>query len=168
VLDVGLSRPQWAAGGHLTRAGLAVGTPDYMAPEQAEDSRRVGPAADQYGLGCTLYHLLTGRVPFPDGPPVAKAVARLTADPPPADATRPNLPAGLAGVVGRLLARRPADRYPGMKAVADALAPFAGPAPPPTEAGETAAEMPAVYDSPTLEFPVRPVDNFPRRGPGGV
>jgi serine/threonine protein kinase len=149
VLDVGLARPRWAGGGGLTKAGVVVGTPDYVAPEQVADARGAGPAADQYALGGTLYHLLTGRVPFPDGPPLAKVLARLTADPPPVDAVRAGLPAGLGGVVGRLLARRPEDRYPCMAAAAAALAAFATPAPTPSAAWDTAAELPAVFDSPT-------------------
>ena len=78
VLDLGLARIVDAAnpfgktaGGRLTESGMYMGTVDFMAPEQAEDSRRVDHRADIYGLGCTLYYLLTGRTPF-DGATVLK------------------------------------------------------------------------------------------------
>ena len=72
VLDLGLARIVEAsnpfnktAAGRLTESGMYMGTIDFMAPEQAEDSHRVDHRADIYSLGCTLFYLLTGREPFP-------------------------------------------------------------------------------------------------------
>jgi serine/threonine-protein kinase len=144
VLDAGLVREREGQDDGLTRAGVLVGTPDYAAPEQVADSRRAGRRADQYALGCTLYHLLTGRVPFPDGNPVARAVARLRGTPRPAGDLRPGLPAGLVAAVGRLLARRPQDRFPDMGAAAEALAPFA--VPESAGPGDTALTLPTLRE----------------------
>ncbi len=128
VLDVGLVKdPVEDAESALTQTGFLVGTADYAAPEQVLDARAAAHPADQYALGCTLYHLLAGQLPFPGGSPVARAIRRLTEDPPPVQTLCANLPFGLAAVVARLLARRPEDRYPSAWAVADALARFAAP-----------------------------------------
>lgn len=132
VLDVGLAGGGAArADGEadLTVAGRLLGSADYAAPEQVEDARRAGPAADQYALGATLYFLLTGVPPFPDGTPVRRALARLTADPAPVEAVRPGVPGPVAAVVRRLLARRPADRYGSAAEAAAALEAAAGVAP---------------------------------------
>jgi serine/threonine-protein kinase len=126
VLDVGLVKDRVAGGDEgLTRAGFLVGTADYVAPEQVADSAAAGPRADQYALGATLFHLLTGELPFPGGTPVARALRRVTADAPPVRTRRPDLSPDLAGVVDRLLARHPEDRFPSAGAAAVALAPFA-------------------------------------------
>jgi serine/threonine protein kinase len=130
VLDVGLAKDRSSAAEQgLTRVGTVVGTADYAAPEQMLDSRTAGRRADQYALGCTLYELLTGAVPFPGGTPTSKALRRMREDPRPVSELRPDLPAGLAEVVGRLLAREPAGRFPTARAAAEALAPYGTPLP---------------------------------------
>ena len=104
-----------------------MGTADYMAPEQAGDARTADIRADIYSLGCTLYHLLAGRVPFPDGSTLDKML-RHSADPPTDLAQlRPGLPAGLAVVVRKMMAKAPAARFQTPAEVAAALAPFAAP-----------------------------------------
>src|SRR5262249_47928953 len=67
ILDLGLARfvQDQLGDPQVTREGTGLGTPDYMAPEQFHDARHVDPRGDIYSLGCTLYHLTTGRVPFP-------------------------------------------------------------------------------------------------------
>jgi serine/threonine protein kinase len=114
----------------LTRASTVLGTPDYMAPEQVADPRRVDIRTDVYALGCTLYYLLAGRPPFPWGTPADKLAAHRGQEPPSLTAVRPDVPPGLAIVVGRMLAKDPADRFQTPAEVADALQPFAEPAPP--------------------------------------
>jgi serine/threonine protein kinase len=92
--------------------GYVVGTMDYIAPEQARNATGVGPAADLYGLGCTLFYALTGAPPFPaDG--VKQKLRRHLHDPPPAVA---GVPPDFARLVHRLMAKRPEAR-PGSAAV---------------------------------------------------
>jgi putative intracellular protease/amidase/anti-sigma factor RsiW len=132
VLDFGLARlaeeagrAQAPPGRLLTTIGTVLGTPDYMAPEQVGDSHSVDIRADIYSLGCTLYFLLAGRPPFPDGSPIDKANSHLQTPPEPLESLRPDLPAGLARVVERMMAKRPAERYAAPGEAASALAPFA-------------------------------------------
>ena len=104
ILDFGLARlaqsedvrPDSAgpsASSQLTAVGAVMGTADYMAPEQAGDARSADGRADVYSLGCTLYHLLAGRVPFPDGSALDKVV-RHTADAAPRPDPTASRPAG--------------------------------------------------------------------------
>lgn len=105
--DFGLSRE--ASSTRLTRTGLFVGSTDYAAPEQvrgeATDAR-----TDVYALGCVLYQLVTGSVPFARSGDMAKMYAHITEPPPLVSDTRPDLPE-LDGVVERAMAKDPADRF---------------------------------------------------------
>ncbi|MGE3809139.1 MAG: LamG-like jellyroll fold domain-containing protein, partial [Gemmataceae bacterium] len=109
----------------LTQANAVVGTPDFMAPEQATDPRRADIRADIYSLGCTLYYLLTARLPFPDGTPLEKLIARQVQPPPSMSSIRADVPAHFLPVLDKLLATDPARRYQAPREVVDALAPFA-------------------------------------------
>jgi serine/threonine-protein kinase len=129
ILDMGLVRAvgfqeDGPGGMDLTRAGTVVGTPDYMAPEQARNSSTVDHRADLYSLGCTLYFLLVGHPPFPDGSPIEKIIKHQIEVPTPVQALRRDVPDAVATVVARLLAKRPEDRYATAADVADALAPL--------------------------------------------
>jgi hypothetical protein len=129
--DFGLARLTEAAEtGSLTATGDLVGTPDYLAPEQASDPRRVDIRSDIYGLGCTLYHLLTGRPPFPAKGHAAKLAGHLFGKPEPLTALAPAVPPGLASVVARMMAKDPQARYQTPAEAAAALAPFAAADPP--------------------------------------
>jgi serine/threonine-protein kinase len=102
----------------LTASGGGLGTPGYMPPEQI--SKRfgaVGPCSDVYGLGATLYHLLTGRPPFVGDAPQEVVQTVLTDDPPRPRALRPEVPPGLEAVVVKCLEKRPQDRYQSMAEV---------------------------------------------------
>lgn len=126
LTDFGLARPLVGAEA-LTSAGAVLGTPAYMAPEQAaSDLDAVGPRADLYGASAVLFHLLTGRPPF-QGSALEVVVQLGRDDPPPPDALRPGLPAGLSDIVLRALHKDPVKRYPDAHAFAVALAPFAPP-----------------------------------------
>jgi WD40 repeat protein len=133
VLDFGLAG--WAANtsSTLTGANVVVGTPDYIAPEQALDAHTADARADLYSLGCTLFHLLTGKPPFAGPSVLAVLLAQRSAVPP----VVPNVPTELAGLVQRLLAKRPEERYQTAAEVAAALEPFcaptAAPKPPPRQ-----------------------------------
>jgi Flp pilus assembly protein TadD/tRNA A-37 threonylcarbamoyl transferase component Bud32 len=105
----------------LTRHGIAVGTPAYMAPEQARaDPTAVGPASDQYALGCTLYELLTGRTPF-SGPPEVQYLLHQTETPPPPRKLRRGVPRDLETICLKCLEKEPGKRYADCHAVADDL-----------------------------------------------
>jgi serine/threonine-protein kinase len=95
----------------LTREGWSLGTVDYMAPEQVVDPHGVDIRADLYSLGCILHELLTGRLPFPDGALIEKLAAHRGRVPPPVTQLRPEVPAPVADIVAKLLAKKPADRY---------------------------------------------------------
>ncbi|MDB5313360.1 MAG: serine/threonine protein kinase [Gemmataceae bacterium] len=114
VLDFGLVGLR-ETGDALTETGTALGTPDYMAPEQFSAGRLTDARADVYSLGCTLYYLLAGRPPFPGGTLWDKRDAHQKQSPGGID----GLPAGVAGLLGRMLAKRPADRPAGAGAVAE-------------------------------------------------
>jgi serine/threonine-protein kinase len=115
LLDLGLCRLREnsgvGGGVELTRQGAALGTPEYMAPEQARDSTKVDIRADLYSLGCTLYYLLAGRPPFLAPAPLAVVRCQLLDEPPPIDRFRPDVPAAVRAVVHRLLSKAPAERY---------------------------------------------------------
>jgi hypothetical protein len=95
----------------LTRDGAVIGTPDYIAPEQLEDPHRADIRADLYSLGCTFYFLLSGQVPFPGGTLIQKLDRQRWQTAPSVDQLRPEVPAAVASVVRRLMAKHPDDRY---------------------------------------------------------
>jgi serine/threonine-protein kinase len=101
-----ISNPQ--AG--ITTAGVALGTPAYMAPEQAAADPHVDARADLYALGCVAYELLTGQPPFAGRGPRQTLAAQVAEAPEPIERRRPNLPPPLSALVMRLLEKRPADR----------------------------------------------------------
>jgi hypothetical protein len=126
VLDFGLAALTAERGPDgLTSANVVMGTPDYMAPEQAEDARAADIRADVYSLGCTLYELLTGQVPYPAPTGLRKVLAHRDKPLPSVRDLRPEVPPELAEVLARMLFKRPADRYQTPGEVAEALAPFA-------------------------------------------
>ena len=115
VADFGLARVGYdadASRANLTQAGLTLGTPRYMSPEQVQ-GKPVDVRSDLYSLGVTMYHLLTGRPPFEADDPIALAVMHLHETPTPLDRARgrDDLPEWLIAVVGRLMSKLPADRY---------------------------------------------------------
>ena len=114
VLDMGLARDDAAGGEQLTQPGQAMGTVDYMAPEQAADARQADQRSDLYSLGYTMYRLLTGQVPYSAKNVVMKAMAHAQSPIPPLRATRADLPDWLEVVYQRMVAKKPADRYANM------------------------------------------------------
>jgi hypothetical protein len=117
ILDMGVARLYEMRGLHedsittLTRDGAVIGTPDYVAPEQLENPHGADIRADLYSLGCTFYFLLSGRVPFPGGTLIQKLDRQRWETPPSVDQLRPEVPAPVAAVVRRLMAKHPDDRY---------------------------------------------------------
>ncbi len=100
-----------AVSADVTSAGTAMGTPSFMAPEQCRDASAVDLRADIYSLGCTLYALLAGRTPFQGKTAVELIAKHLNDAPPPLEAVAPGVPRELAAIVGKTLAKGPADRY---------------------------------------------------------
>jgi len=135
ILDMGLARCTETFAGrastHLTQVGSVMGTPEYIAPEQARDSHTSDVRADLYSLGCTLYFLLTGQPPFPKGTLTEKLLQHQTDDPPPVGPVRRErlvpwrgiknkaafddamiqVPRRVEDVIRKLMAKRPEDRY---------------------------------------------------------
>jgi hypothetical protein len=110
--------------------GRGMGTPDYVAPEQAVDARLADIRSDIYSLGATLYHLLAGTPPFTDGLSSQRVLAQLVRTPRPLAEVRRDVPAGLVHVLGRMMAKDAGLRYQTPAEVAKALQPFASPARP--------------------------------------
>src|SRR6185295_15553230 len=119
ILDFGLARAVDDQAS-LTQTGAINGTPAYMAPEQATGAA-VDHRCDLFSLGCVLYRLATGEMPFRGNDPMA-ILASLANDTPLAARTRnPNIPAALSGVIDQLLAKDPAKRTASARAVVDRL-----------------------------------------------
>jgi serine/threonine-protein kinase len=128
VLDFGLAKlaSDSALGPSITRDGTVFGTPEYMAPEQAEGEKLDG-RTDVYALGVILYQLVCGEVPFKSSNFVALLTKQVSEEPTPPRERRPdlNIPPGLELVILRCLTKRREDRYATAAEVADALEPFA-------------------------------------------
>ncbi|QDT26940.1 serine/threonine protein kinase [Gimesia panareensis] len=95
----------------ITRAGTTVGTVDYMAPEQARDSKAADIRSDIYSLGCTWYHMLTGRAPFSEGSLTNKLAAHATTPPPDPRELNERVPEGIVAIIHRMMAKSKNDRY---------------------------------------------------------
>jgi WD40 repeat protein len=117
VLDMGVARLYQLSGNQeellstLTQDGAVLGTPDYIAPEQLENAHEADVRADLYSLGCTFHFLLTSQVPFPGGTLIQKLDKQRWATAAPVEQLRAEVPAEVAAVVRRLMAKRPEDRY---------------------------------------------------------
>ncbi|MBI3821341.1 MAG: protein kinase [Planctomycetes bacterium] len=132
ILDIGLAREFFdektqadaTEKMELTGEGTLLGTPDYLAPEQARDPRNIDIRADIYSLGCTLYHLLTGQPPFPDKNILNQMIRHATEAPKPLQDFVPALPEGLSQIVNWMMAKQPGQRYPTPARAAQALDAF--------------------------------------------
>jgi WD40 repeat protein len=119
ILDFGLARAA-AEGGQLTQLGGVVGTPGYMAPEQAQ-GKAVDSRCDLFGLGCVLYRMATGRPAFSGTDLVSSLMAINTHHPTPPHKLDATLPPALSKLIMNLLAKEPAGRPPSAQAVAQSL-----------------------------------------------
>jgi serine/threonine protein kinase len=130
ILDFGLARLRDedtpVDGSPLTSEATVLGTPDFVAPEQALDSRRADIRSDIYSLGATLYYLLTAHVPFPGGTVQEKFLRHQIETPLPLGQLRPEVPDGLRAIVDRMLHKDPAARFQTPAEVACAIQSFAG------------------------------------------
>jgi serine/threonine-protein kinase len=132
LLDLGLARLILPLGGAeasstLYRDTSMVGTPDFMAPEQTVNASAADIRSDNYSLGCTLYYLLTGQVPFPGKTLGEKLLMQQTREPRPVDQLRPDVPTAVVAVLTRMMAKAPGARFQTPAEAARALASCAGP-----------------------------------------
>jgi serine/threonine-protein kinase len=111
IIDLGLALHAEFEDERVTREGTTVGTVDYMAPEQARDSRATSIQSDMYSLGCTFYCLLTGIPPYPGGDITEKLTRHARAPAPDVRDLRSEIPEAVARILLRLMAKEPQDRY---------------------------------------------------------
>jgi serine/threonine protein kinase len=162
LTDLGVARAvaddsEW----RVTRAGTTVGTLDYLSPEQARDSALADVRSDIYSLGCTLYHMLAGQPPFPEGGLGERLFKHLQVEPPDVRDFNPDVPDGLWDVMRRMLAKRPDDRYQTPAELLEALLSLqeGGPTPShrrPTKTATGASGPPSTPES----LPVAPARPF--------
>jgi serine/threonine-protein kinase len=143
VTDFGIAKALSAEGGTLTEAGVAIGTPAFMSPEQAAGDRELDGRSDIYSLGVVAYYMLTGEMPFQASTVPALLMKQVTETPPPIERKRPDVPRELAQTVMRCLEKDPEDRWPTADALRRALETNTYTAPPP-RAGRRTPQSPAV------------------------
>jgi tRNA A-37 threonylcarbamoyl transferase component Bud32 len=148
ILDIGLARtffdenaPAAVAEPQLTGEGVLLGTPDYMAPEQARDARTADIRADIYSLGCVLYRVLSGQPPFPDRNIINQMIRHASEPVRPLRELNPAVPDGLQQIVNWMLAKDPGQRYPTPERAAQALQMFLAAGSEPTVAPVVDAQM---------------------------
>lgn len=113
LVDLGLARKESAdnTSAELTVAGTTLGTFDYISPEQAKDPRSVDVRSDIYSLGCTLYHMLTGEPPYPEGTVLQKLLDHQGKEPPDPAKKNRRVPPALSAIVRKMMASEPRNRY---------------------------------------------------------
>ena len=126
ILDFGLAKMvrEQAQGHGATQAGAFMGTPEYVAPEQAVDASKADIRADIYSLGCTLYYLLAGRPPYVEKTAVQVVLAHLEKEAVPLHQVRAEVSEELSAVVAKMMAKDPGERYQTPAEAAQALKPF--------------------------------------------
>jgi len=131
VLDLGLAMLKEMPGGEeasrVTQEGFVLGTPDFLAPEQAKNPLAVDTRADVYALGATLFYLLTGKVPYDGASPTEKMIRHVSDPPPQLRVHRPEAPQQLDAIIQWMMAKRPEDRPQTPIQAAIALQPFCPP-----------------------------------------
>jgi serine/threonine protein kinase len=172
LLDISLSRAclDEAASAHLSHPrwpgdGSVPGAPAYMAPEQARAPHDADLRADIYSLGCILYHALAGRPPFVDADPLRLMIRHATERPPSLETLNPDVPDGLARIVGWMMAGSPSQRYRTAERAAAALEAYllSGTSTPRSEvsAPEAPVASPAPEVAETNSPPSPPPDETP-------
>src|SRR5262249_4208721 len=121
ILDFGIAR-MGVLDRTLTQAGAMIGTPGYIAPEQARGDRHVDARADVFSLGCVLFRCLTGQKPFEGDDVMAILLKLVLEEPPRLGELLPEAPSALEDLVARMLAKAPGDRPADGSAVARELA----------------------------------------------
>jgi len=164
VLDLGLARllrptEDGDTSSSLTSEGSLMGTPDFIAPEQARDAHRADVRSDLYSLGCTFFYLVTGEVPFQGSTSTEKLYKHWCEPLRPVESLRPEVSPAVSAIIHRLMAKKPEDRFQSAHDLAAALAlPIGGngmaiPAAMPVSATAVQAPM-AMPAAPPLHIPV--------------
>ena len=155
VTDFGVAKAVSEATGRqtLTSIGVALGTPTYMAPEQAAADPHLDHRVDIYAVGILGYELLTGRPPFTGHSPQEVLAAHMTKPPEPVGKSRPGIPPALEQVLMKCLAKRPADRWQSAEELLAQLEPLATPSGGMTPAGT----RPMTAITPVLRRPLVPI-----------
>jgi len=122
--DLGLAK-QVGTDLSLTQSGVAMGSPHYMAPEQATDFSKADHRADIYSLGCVLYHAVTGKPPYGGTTRLEVILKHINQETPDLQKAAPHVPKGLAAIVARMMAKNPEERFQTPMEAAAALQPFA-------------------------------------------
>jgi len=150
LADFGVARACCDAEDGVTEVGLAVGTPEYMSPEQASGDEELSAASDVYSLACVVYEMLAGEPPFRGSSSRAVMAQHVTAAPRPLRGFRPDVPAGTERAIARGLEKDPAQRYPSAAEFVTALAAPDGVARSPA-ATRSIAVLPFVNASPDAD-----------------
>jgi len=177
LTDFGIARLDSAAAG-LTESGTALGTAAYMAPEQAS-GQTLGRETDLYAVGVILYEMTTGQLPFPGDNPVQVMYRHVNENPPPPRTINPSIPVAIEAFTLRAMSKDPRDRFPGARAMRDALlSPGTAATPRRREpvvdpAGDTAVTTTVAASAPLRMPPRVPppaayAANDRRRGPWGI
>jgi serine/threonine protein kinase len=171
VLDFGLAKAtrEEKIDASLTSEGQALGTPDYIAPEQIVNALDVDIRADLYSLGGTLFYLLTGRPPFLCTSLYDMYQAHMSRDAEPLNLIRPEVPAELAALVAKMMAKEPKRRFQTPAEVAEALKPFfsKAKAPSPVPKPEANRALRSIAPAPSAELAQKstlldaPIPNVP-------
>jgi serine/threonine-protein kinase len=125
IMDFGIAKVTKSKSPFATEQGVVIGTPSYMAPEQAsDDAGPVAPHSDVYSLGAILYATLTGKAPFQEKTALSTILKVISEPPPSVRSLRPDVPAALEEICLKCLQKRPADRFATARALAEALRGF--------------------------------------------
>ncbi len=157
VTDFGIAKALSAEGGTLTEAGVAIGTPAFMSPEQASGEREVDGRSDIYSLGVVAYQMITGELPFQAPSVAALLMKQITETPQPVDRKRPETPKELSQTVMRCLEKDPEDRWPTADGLRRALETNTYTAPPPRASASAARRSPRSLAPQQSMDPVPPI-----------
>jgi len=169
LADMGLARAISDKEAAEAEAGKAFGTPFYISPEQIRGETNVGPEADIYSLGATLYHMVTGAVPFDGKNPTSVMHKHLKADPVPPDQVNPKLSGGLSEVIEMMLAKKRENRYRSVEdLINDLRAVREGKAPPLAHRGLDEADLAQLAHAETSSVAAPEPEPAPGAGGGDL